>query len=117
MPSKKQTRRDTVTPGGGAAAKRWTVRPHREVGRDIADYGLTCPDFVPTLKALVEALETNPKQFPKKQGRLKNARAASLKYGPVTYRAVFTLDEKTHVVKWLSLDPHDKAYAKAEKRI
>ncbi|HEX3671229.1 MAG TPA: hypothetical protein VHT92_05935 [Candidatus Cybelea sp.] len=64
----------------------------------------------------MEALEENPKQFQKKKGRLRNARAADLAFQGVTHRAVFTLDEKAREVFVLALDPHDVAYQAATKR-
>jgi hypothetical protein len=66
---------------------------------------------------LITALETNPKQYPKKQGKLKEARAADLKLGNISYRAVFTLDEAARIVSVLSCDAHDDAYWLATKRI
>lgn len=90
---------------------------HREVGKDIAGYGLCDRRFTPTIRELVDALKANPKQFPKKQGALKSARAADLKFENVTFRAVFILDEAARLVFVLSLDPHDEAYGKAERRI
>lgn len=79
-------------------------------------YGLENPDFSPTLTELIEKLETNPKQFPKKRGKLRHARAAGLKFRAVSFRAVFVLDEEARTVSVLSLDKHDVAYAKAEHR-
>lgn len=97
--------------------KPWTVELHRDVGKDVAGYGLCDPSFSPTLGELIAALEANPKQFSKKQGKLHDARAADLKFKNVTYRAVFTLDEAARLVFVLSLDPHDVAYTKATKRV
>ena len=74
------------------------------------------PRFTPTLRELVNALRANPKQFPKKHGKLADARSADLKFENVTYRAVFTLDEAARIVYVLSLDPHDVAYKKAVRR-
>jgi hypothetical protein len=73
--------------------------------------------FSPTLRELVQALEANPKQFPKKLGKLKDARAAHLRFTDVEYVAVVVLDEVSRSVKVLSLDPHDRAYEKAVRRI
>jgi hypothetical protein len=78
---------------------------------------LTDPSFSPTLEELLGLLEQNPKQFPKKKGKLKGARAASLKFKKVSFRAVFVLDEASRQVLVLSLDPHDVAYQRATKRL
>jgi hypothetical protein len=81
-------------------------------------YGVDSESFRPTIGELISALETDPKQFPKKRGKLKDARAADAKFADgVTWRAVFTVDESLREVYVLSLDPHDAAYAAAEKRI
>jgi mRNA-degrading endonuclease RelE of RelBE toxin-antitoxin system len=111
--STKPTRFDTAVPDG---QKPWRVELHREVGKDVACYGLCDPSFSPTLGELISALEANPKQFPKKSGKLKTARAAELKFKGVTYRAVFVLDESARVVSVLALDPHDAAYKSAIAR-
>jgi hypothetical protein len=67
---------------------------------------------------LFAELETNPKQFPKKKGKLKDARAADVSFADgVTWRAVFTLVEDTRIVKVLSLAPHDVAYDEAKGRL
>jgi hypothetical protein len=112
--STRPTKFDTVVPVG---QEPWTVELHREVGKDVAGYGLCEPSFSPTLGELISALEANPKQFPKKQGKLKSARAAHLKFKNTMYCAVFILDEAARVVLVLSLDPHDEAYLKATHRI
>jgi hypothetical protein len=113
QPSMKQTKYDTVVPVG---QKPWIVELHREVGKDVAGYGLCDPSFSPTLGELVSALEANPKQFAKKNGKLKNARAADLKFKNVTYRAVFILNEAARRVFVLTLDAHDAAYDVAIRR-
>jgi hypothetical protein len=61
-------------------------------------------------------LETNPKQYPKKQGKLKNLRAADVQHRNVTFRAVFAVDEVARVIKVLSFAKHDVAYARAVGR-
>lgn len=94
----------------------WEVSLHREVGKDVAGYGLCSPRFSPTLRELIEALRANPKQFTKKHGRLAGARAVHLKFDNVEFVAVFTLDEARREVRVLSLDPHDTAYKKAVRR-
>jgi hypothetical protein len=60
----------------------------------------------------------NPKQYPKKSGKLKTARAAEIIYADgIVWRAVFTLNEKARTARVISLGPHDEAYADAERRI
>jgi mRNA-degrading endonuclease RelE of RelBE toxin-antitoxin system len=84
----------------------------------MAMFGLANPAFRPTLAHLVAELQRDPKQFPKKSGKLANARAASLRYrGRESWRAVFRLDEAKRVVFVMSLGPHDAAYAAAERRM
>ena len=100
-----------------AGQKKWTVEFHREVAKDIAGYGLCDPRFTPPLRELIDALSANPKQFEKKKGKLKDARAAEMKFENVVLRAVFILDEAARSVYVLSFDPHDEAYAKAKARI
>jgi mRNA-degrading endonuclease RelE of RelBE toxin-antitoxin system len=112
--TKPTTKYDTVAREG---QEQWTVELHRAVGKDVAGYALCDPGFAPPIRELIAALEANPKQFPKKKGPLKDARAADLKFKNVTFRAVFTLDEKTRIVFVLSLDPHDSAYDLAKTRI
>jgi hypothetical protein len=64
----------------------------------------------------MRALRANPKQFPKKKGRLAGVRAAPLKFESVAYRAVFTLDEAARAVFVLALDSHDREYRQAARR-
>jgi mRNA-degrading endonuclease RelE of RelBE toxin-antitoxin system len=110
----RRTKFDTVAQEG---QRPWEVLFHRAVGDDISRCGLDDTRFSPTLRELVDALEANPKQFPKKLGKLKNARAAHLRFTDVEFVAVFVLDEAARRVKVLSLDPHDRAYEKAVRRI
>jgi hypothetical protein len=95
----------------------WRVKFHREVAKIIAKFGEDNVVFRPTIAQLQQQLEIDPKQFPKKKGQLRNARAAELAYAGVTWRAVFTLDEEGRVVKVLSLDAHDVAYERARRRV
>ena len=100
-----------------AGESEWRLRFHPQVLRDIAEYGLQNRDFRPTLSALNIELRRNPKQFPKKSGRLKSVRAAPLRYrGRQSWRAVFVLDERAREVLVLSLGPHDHAYEVAVRR-
>ncbi len=71
--STKPTKSATVKPGD---AERWIVKPHREVGKDITDYGLSDPDFSPTLARIFDALERDPKQFGKKKGKGRGSSAS-----------------------------------------
>jgi hypothetical protein len=111
--STKQTKYDTVVPVG---QKRWLVKLHREPGKDVANYGLCDTTFSPTLGELIGALEANPKQFPKKKGRLQDCRAAPLTFKGKSYRAVFTLSETARTVFILAIDAHDEAYGKSMRR-
>lgn len=103
----------TATP----AVHVYRVDFHREVAKLVAFHGLESDDFRPTIAALITALRTDPKQFPKKKGKLKERRAASIKFADgVAWRAVFSVDDATGIVRVLALGPHDEAYAKAERR-
>lgn len=90
---------------------------HKDVAKDIVHYGLMCTDFMTIWDRLIDRLETNPKQFPKKSGKLKFARAAPLKYPNTAHRVVFTINEDQHKVLILACDPHDVAYARATRRL
>jgi len=103
-----------------AGDRPWRVRLHPKVAKQIAGYsaGTASPLFRQTIGAIIEALKTDPKQYGKKKGTLKDARAADLRYNDgITYRAVFTIDEGEHAVDVLALDPYDKAYQVASNRI
>lgn len=117
MRSTKQTKAGIATPGDGVVAEGWRVVLHPEVAKDVTDYGLTCPDFTPTLRELITELESNPKQFPKKDGKLRMARAAKLRYRNVPYRAVFVINEDSRTVRIVCLEPRATVYKKAERRI
>lgn len=90
---------------------------HREVGKALVDYCVTRPGFGATWNDLRAKLETDPKQFPKKRGKLQLARAASLRHGGVVFRGVFIVREHDRIVRVLALDPHDKAYENAVRRL
>ncbi len=115
--SKRSTKPTKPVTAKPAAARPWKVKLHREVGKDVTHYGLSNPNFTPTLADLIGELERDPKQFPKKKGQLQGTRAAELKYYNVVYRADFTLDEAARLVFIVSLEPHDKAYEKAKRRL
>ena len=84
----------------------------------VAQFGVDNGTFRPTIGELIAELETNPKQFPKKKGALKDVRAAEVTFADgITWRAVFTLDEHAGVVSMLSLAPHDVAYKEAKRRV
>lgn len=69
------------------------------------------PNFRPTIGELVQALSTNPKQFPKKHGALRDCRAAPLRFNDgVVWRALFEVYESERLVLVVSLGPHDHAY-------
>ena len=90
---------------------------HRDVRKLILRYGLDSTVFRPTLGALLRALETNPKQFPKKRGKLDFVRAAEVRFRGGVWRAVFYLDESARIVFVQALGPHDIAYADAKRRL
>jgi mRNA-degrading endonuclease RelE of RelBE toxin-antitoxin system len=79
---------------------------------------LANPDFKPTFIILLCELKRDPKQFPKKTGPLKGARAAPVRYrGREAWRAVYRLDDRTRTVFVLSLATHDEAYEVATRRM
>jgi mRNA-degrading endonuclease RelE of RelBE toxin-antitoxin system len=95
----------------------WSVKLHRVVDRDLRRLGLDNPDFQPTIAELLEALRTNPFQFPTKQrGKLAGTRAADLTFRGRTWRMVFDVDTYAHEVLVLAFDEHDDAYDDAERR-
>jgi hypothetical protein len=112
-------------PGGtsnataGLGGRPWDVKFHRDVAKTVAkNGGENSPTFTPTVRDFKTALASNPKQFPKKSGKLKDARATHLRFADgVEWVAVYSIDEKNRVVRVLSLGPHDRAYEDAEKRI
>lgn len=75
------------------------------------------PEALQELEELLIALETQPQIFPKKQGKLKSCRAASLKVGSNAWRLIFRIKEKQNEVEILALGPHDDAYDAAERRV
>lgn len=87
------------------------------MNRVIQRYGLDNPDFSPLLLKMIEDLESHPKSFPKKQGRLADARAYRLRYRGAAWRAVYLVIDELQEVEVLSLAPHDEAYAQAERRV
>ena len=97
----------------------WSVKFHNQVAKTIALHGgVDSPTFRPSIGQLVRDLQTNPKQFPKKSGKLKTARAAPVSFADgIVWRAVYTLDEAARSVRVIALGPHDDAYADASKRI
>ena len=106
---------DIVRPDG----QPWSVKFHNQVAKTIVLHGgIDSPTFRPSIGQLVSDLQTNPKQFPKKSGKLKTARAAPLKFADgIVWRAVFILDENAHIVRVIALGTHDDAYADASKRM
>jgi hypothetical protein len=98
--------------------RRWRVRFHREPAKIVAAYDGHDPAFRPTLRELIDALATNPKQFEKKRGKLKDCRAVDVTFRDgVVWRAVFVVDESARDVKVLAFGPHDGAYADAMRRL
>jgi mRNA-degrading endonuclease RelE of RelBE toxin-antitoxin system len=106
------------TPKGDAArVGRWVVEFAPSAGREIRGLSLEDPNFTPTLLKIVEALQCDPLQFPKKRGKLKSARAAALRFYGVSWRLVFIVGTKERRVRVLAIGPHDVAYERAERRI
>jgi mRNA-degrading endonuclease RelE of RelBE toxin-antitoxin system len=105
--------RDIAGPGDHPYA----VKFHREVAKVAARFGADSTVFRPTIAELKASLEIDPKQYPKKRGELKDARAAALTFrGGAAWRAVFTITEQTRTVRVLALEPHDDAYRNAKRR-
>jgi mRNA-degrading endonuclease RelE of RelBE toxin-antitoxin system len=101
----------------GPDDRRYAVRFGREPAKIVAQYGHDNEIFRPTLAQLTDELRLNPKQYPKKRGKLKNTRGADLRFGDgVPWRAVFTIDEAARIVRVISLESHDQAYRSAKRR-
>ena len=78
----------------------WHVSYHRDLAKRIVKYGLNDPDFNPTIAEMLTDLETDPKAAgEKKSGKLKDARAYVIRHRDVEWRAVYTIDEKAHIVR------------------
>jgi Txe/YoeB family toxin of Txe-Axe toxin-antitoxin module len=103
----------TADAGGGPA---WRVQFATGAAKDLRGYDVDDPRFRPKLALLIEDLKRDPFAFPKKRGKLRDARAASLRFANVAWRVVFTIDEQRRLVRILSLGPHDLAYERAERR-
>jgi mRNA-degrading endonuclease RelE of RelBE toxin-antitoxin system len=123
--SERSTKQPAGPPGArssGSAAQGgdpYRVELHPQVAKTIAAHGgVTSGLFRPSIGDLISELEIDPKRYPKKQGKLKSARAAPLRYSKaVTWRAVYTVDDVARVVLMIALGPHDQAYHEAEHRI
>lgn len=100
-----------------ARPRRWAVEFASSAAREIRGYGLDDSRFRPTLRELLEALKQNPLQFPTKRGKLKGARAASLRFAATSWRLVFVVNLSQRRVRVLSIAPHDAAYDRAQRRI
>jgi len=111
-------RRDQLSSATPAPADRpWRVSFHPQVAKVISNYGLDNTVFRPTLGELHKALQSNPKQFEKKRGTLRDLRSAALSYADgIAWRAVFSLDEGARIVRVRSIAPHDVAYKEAKNR-
>jgi mRNA-degrading endonuclease RelE of RelBE toxin-antitoxin system len=103
--------------GVARASQSWIVEFATSAAREIRGYGLDDTRFRPTLRELVESLKRNPLQFPTKRGKLKNARAANVRFGSNSWRLVFVVSIAERRVRVLSVGPHDAAYARAQRRI
>lgn len=82
----------------------------------MASWGAENADFVPTLDELLDELETNPKQYPRKHDELAGARAAEVIWRGATWRVVFDIDDDFLEVFVLAIGPHDEAYRDAARR-
>ena len=97
------------------ADRAWRVKLARAAQRVVTRFGYDDPDFSPSLKDVLEALEHDPKQFEKKAGKLAGIRAAPLRYRNAPWRIPFILDEREHAVLVLTIDKHDAAYRAASR--
>jgi mRNA-degrading endonuclease RelE of RelBE toxin-antitoxin system len=102
---------------GAEGPRPWTVEFATSAAREIRGYGLDDARFRPTLRELLEALKQNPLQFPAKRGKLKDARAAGLRFAGASWRLVFVVSISQHRVRVVSVAPHDAAYDRAKRRI
>ncbi len=105
---------DIPTPAAREAPT-WTVELSARAARVVARYGSEDRDFNPTIKAVIDELEDDPKQFEKKSGKLAGIRAAPLRYRNTAWRMPFVVDDKTRVVLVLTIDRHDAAYRDAAR--
>lgn len=96
MPSMKQPGEKSPDIAEPADQRPWNVEFHREVAKTVAKHGgEEAPAFTPTIRGLKDALANDPKQFPKKQGKLKEARATHVRFGAgVEWVAVFQVLRK-----------------------
>jgi mRNA-degrading endonuclease RelE of RelBE toxin-antitoxin system len=118
--SSKQSTKQQGTPPSDIPkpdAPGWHVELQPQVARTVARLGITNADFNPTIAELILELERDPKQFPKKTGKLAAVRAAPLRYRDAAWRVVFTLNEREKVVVVIALDKHDEAYRDAGRRV
>jgi hypothetical protein len=117
LPSPKRTASSSADTA--AQEDLWGIDLHREVRKVIAaNGGADSSLFRPTIAALIAALKHDPKRFPKKHGKLKDARASETHFADgVTWRAVFIVNEQARTVRVIALAPHDVAYSDAEDRI
>lgn len=102
---------------GPVGSRPWVVEFASSAAREIRGFGLDDERFRPSLRELLEALKENPLQFPTKRGKLKGARAASLRFAATSWRLVFVVNVSQRRVRVLSVGPHDVAYDRAERRI
>ncbi len=94
----------------------WHVVYHREALKSFAALGALSPKNPPLLKALEDALKSDPYQFPSKTGPLKGTRAAPFTMQGVAYRMVYVIDKVTRTVRVGSVETHDRAYRQARQR-
>lgn len=75
------------------------------------------PDSGAKFREYIELLSTNPYQFPKKYGKLKECRSCNFGVGGDSWRLVFIVLEDQNIVKILAVGAHDRAYSSAQRRI
>jgi len=78
----------------GGERQPYKLRFHRDVSAVIEEFGVKSSRFRPKLDSLLAALRTDPKQFPLKVGKLKNHRAAKVRFNRTTeWRCVFRVGQ------------------------
>lgn len=95
----------------------WKVELHPAVAKFVVKSGWHNPEFSPILHEIRESLKANPKRYATKVGKLKDARAAKLRYRGDQWRAIFVIDEDTRTVRWFGLGKRADVYEKTERRL
>jgi mRNA-degrading endonuclease RelE of RelBE toxin-antitoxin system len=83
----------------------------------MEDRNIRAAMFRPPIAEILAFLETDPKRFAKKKGKLSNLRSVRLRYADgIAWRLVFLVDDEAMAVYIFSFATHDVAYAEAERR-